>query len=70
MILDSRSKPRNRRQGIVAVQTLIAASCAATVQGCPGWLKSAARVILVLSIVKGAAWLVTSWLAFRGMGSL
>lgn len=52
------------------MQALVAASFAATVQRCPAWLKDAARVAAVLCIVKGAAWLATFWLAFRGIHPL
>lgn len=50
------------------MQTLVATSFNATVQKCPTWLKSAARAILVLSVIASAAWMVETWLAFRGFG--
>jgi hypothetical protein len=64
-----RKFPRSdRRQGIIDMQTLVATSFNATVQKCPTWLKSAARAILVLSVIASAAWMVETWLAFRGFG--
>lgn len=56
--------------GIIDMQTAIAASFAATVHGCPAWLKVAARATFLLLFLKSAAWLATSWLAFRGFGGL
>lgn len=52
------------------MQTSTAASFAATVQGCPVWLKSAARGTFLLLLIKSTAWLASSWLVFRGFGGL
>ena len=55
------------------MRTLSAAassSFTAVAHSCPDWLKSTARVACVLGIVKGSAWLIATWLAFRGFGAL
>ena len=48
------------------MQTLIAASFANKIQGCPTWVKSAARMTFAFIVVKGSMVLATTWLAFRG----
>jgi hypothetical protein len=52
------------------MQTLIAASVATKVQGCPAWLKSTARATFVLLVIKGSVALATAWLAMRGFEGL
>lgn len=52
------------------MQTAITASFAASVQGCPTWLKNTARVAFLLCVIKSTVWLGASWLAFRGFGGL
>lgn len=61
---------RFRRRGIIDMQTAIAASFAATVHGCPAWLKVAARAAFLLVFLKSAVWLAASWLTFRGFAGL
>lgn len=52
------------------MQAVVAASFAAKVQGCPDWLKNAARATFVLGVIKGTVWLAGSWLALRGFSGL
>jgi hypothetical protein len=52
------------------MQTILAASFATKMQECPTWLKSAARAMIVIAIVKGSVTLATAWLAFRGFEGL
>lgn len=48
------------------IHTAIAASCAATAQACPAWLKNATQATFLLLLTKSVIWLAAAWLAFRG----
>jgi hypothetical protein len=50
----------------MTMQTSIASSVVATVEGCPAWLKGTAQATFAFILVKGVAWLAVAWLAFRG----